>query len=533
MRLTIISLALLLFVQCQNTPSIPGVQEKTPFQAISVQYPEAYRDSSVVDSFGQLAVVDPYRWLENTDSASATAWVESQNEITQDYLKEIPFRGEIVNRLESLWNYERFSAPKKRGDAYYHFRNSGLQNQDILYRQVSLESDPEIVLDPNQLSEDGTTALGDLDFSADGRYMAFELSEAGSDWRNIRIMDLESKQLLPEKIQWVKFSNIAWAGQGFYYSRYPQPSEGRELSGISEFCAVYYHQLGTEQAEDRLVFTDRSRPNRRFRVSTTEDERYLLLSVQESTSGNALYFQDLQETNSGFIPIVEDITDDYQVIANLDEFFLVLTNNEADHWRLVRVSARNPEPGFWEDILPNGEDILNEVHLYGGKLVASYLHNAYSKLRIFDLDGKLESEVDLPGIGTVRNLSGNSDDLQVFFQYNSFIQPSSIYRLNLQNQVTSIYRAPRINFNAEQYETKQVWYNSYDGTRVPLFITHKKGLKMDGQDQRCSMVTEALIFPSYRGSWSTKPLFWKTKASSPSLIYAAVESSGKNGTKGA
>ncbi|MEO1713486.1 MAG: S9 family peptidase, partial [Bacteroidota bacterium] len=285
MRLTIIGLSLLLFVQCQNTPSIPGSSEKTPFQAISVQYPEAYRDSSVVDSFGQLAVIDPYRWLENTESASAAAWIEAQNDITQDYIKEIPFRGAIKNRLESLWNYERFSAPRKHGDAYYHFRNSGLQNQDILYRQASLESDPEVVLDPNQLSKDGTTALGDLDFSADGRYMAFELSEAGSDWRNIRIMDLESKQLLPEKIQWVKFSNIAWAGQGFYYSRYPQPSGGNELSGISEFCAVYYHQLGTEQEEDRLVFTDRSRPNRRFRVSTTEDERFLLLSVQESTSG--------------------------------------------------------------------------------------------------------------------------------------------------------------------------------------------------------------------------------------------------------
>lgn len=480
MNYRFLALAFLLFVQCQNGPSIPGAADQPSFPPIEVSYPQAYRDSSMVDSFGQLSVLDPYRWLESTESASTSAWIEAQNKITQDYLKQIPFRGAIRSRLEELWNYERFSSPQKHGEFYYHFRNAGLQNQDILYRQSTLEAEPEKVLDPNQFSSDGTTALGSLAFSGDGQYLAFELSAAGSDWREIRIMDLSSKQLLPEKIQWVKFSNIAWAGNGFYYSRYPQPNAGSELSVVSEFQSVYYHEIGTTQAEDRIVFTDRSRPNRRFRVFTTEDERYLLLSIHESTSGNALYFQDLREANSGFVPIVEDIEDDYFVIGNLDQFLLVLTNHEADHWKLMRVSTRSPEQGFWEDILPNGEDILHEVHLFGGKLVASYLHNAHSKLRIFDLDGKLESEVDLPGLGMVQKLSGRSDDLQVFFQYNSFIQPGSIYRLNLQNQVTSVYRAPKINFNQDQYETKQVWYNSYDGTRVPMFVTHKKGLEMNG-----------------------------------------------------
>ena len=464
-------------LQCQSD----DVPQRGDFTPISVRYPPAFRDTLQVDTFFGKAVHDPYRWLEDIDAPPVADWVRLQNELTFGYLQKIPFRGAIENRLRELWNFERYSSPRREGDFYYFFRNNGLQNQSVLYRVAELGDEPELVLDPNRWSADGSSALGAYAFSPEGNLLAYQVSEAGSDWRTIRVLDLVENRTLADSIQWVKFSGIAWAGEGFYYCRYPEPAAGERLSGRNEFHQVYYHRIGEAQSDDRLVFADRARPNRGFSAETTEDERYLLLGMWESTSGNALYFKDLTVENGEFMPIAESFDHDYTLVGNQGPNLYFLTNNGAPNGRLVKVNATKPDQGFWEEVLPEEKDVLLEAHLFGEHLLTSYLQDAKSVLRVYALDGERIGTVDLPGIGRVTDLQGAPDQNRAFFAFESFTTPATIYELDISLLTTRAYKAPTINFNSSQYATQQVWYKGYDGVDIPMFLTYKKGLPMDGR----------------------------------------------------
>lgn len=451
------------------------------FKPITVNYPETFKDTTVIDDYFGKKVSDPYRWLEDDDAPETTDWVKRENATTSEYLSQIPFRTAIRKRLEALWNYERFSPPSKKGGKYYFSKNDGLQNQSVLYVQNDLNVPASVVLDPNQFSDDGTASLGGMSFSKNGRYLAYEISEGGSDWRTIKVLDLTTKETLSDEIKWVKFSQIAWFKEGFFYSRYPTPEAGAELSGRSEFQQVHYHKLGTDQSEDELVFTDRANPYRGFFASTTEDERFLILNMWESTSGNALYFKDLTVEGSDFVPVIEDFTNDFTVIDNVEDNLLVLTNHKAPNGKLISVHTSKPEMDYWQTIISENENVLQQVQLLGGKIMASYIANASSKVEAFSLEGAPLGELALPGIGTVGGLRGSRDSDEAFYEFTSFTQPATIYRLELEALQSTLFKAPNTAFDPSLYTTKQVWYKSHDGTKIPMFVIHKKELKFDGQ----------------------------------------------------
>lgn len=456
-------------------------KQSVDFSPIPVTYPKTLTDSTIVDHYHGKKVVDPFRWLEDDHATATKEWTSAQNQVTFNYLDKIPFRKAISNRLEKMWSYERHTAPFKKGDYYYYFKNDGLQNQAILYRQKNWTDTPQMILNPNQFSNDGTSSLGNYSFSKNGQYLAYEISEGGSDWRSIRIKNLATEDLLEEQINWVKFSNISWFEDGFFYCRYPAPNEEDKLSGKNEFHQVYYHLLGTPQSDDDLVFADRSQPNHGFLTKTTSDERFLIVQVWESTSGNALHFKDLKNKQSGFHTIYEEFDADLNVIDNLGDKLLVLTNYKANNKRLVAISSKKPEEAYWEEIISESKDKLENVDLAGDQLVATYLHNASSQLKLFQKNGNLITEIALPGIGTVSTFNGQKNATEAFYAFTSFTHPNTIYQLDLTSQQSTVFKKPQIDFDMDAYETKQVWYKSYDGTKIPMFITHKKGLTLDGK----------------------------------------------------
>ncbi|MFK7935969.1 MAG: prolyl oligopeptidase family protein [Saprospiraceae bacterium] len=464
----------------ENTPTT-DVAPKLTFEPITVDYPSVYRDSSIIDNYHGKRIVDPYRWLEDDRSSETTQWVKAQNQETEQYLAQVPFRNELEKRLSALWNYKRVSAPQKRANRYYTFQNNGLQNQDILYAQDDLGSELIETLNPNQFAVDGTASLGDYAFSKDNDFLAYEISAGGSDWRTINIKDLRTNQVLDENIRWVKFNNISWAGNGFFYSRYPEPTAKDELAGVNEFHQVWYHRIGTNQSEDELVFADRANPQRNFYTSTTTDERFLVLRMTESTSGNALYFRDLQADDDSFIPIAETFEADYLVVDSQGDKLLVLTNQGAPNWRLVQISTRYPAPTYWEEIIPATDDVLQNVQVFNNQIVATYIHNATSKIKVFALTGELIGEIPLPEIGTVQTIRGERTNPQIFIEFTSFTRPTTVYTSNLNSLDINVLNEPNVNFNAGNFVTKQVWFKSYDGEKVPMFITHRKDLKLDGK----------------------------------------------------
>ncbi|MEM8908282.1 MAG: prolyl oligopeptidase family serine peptidase, partial [Bacteroidota bacterium] len=449
------------------------------FSDIPFRYPTTFADSTIVDDYHGHRVADPYRWLEEDHAPATKAWTTAQNQLTFSYLAQIPFRQSITQRLEQIWDYERYTPPLQAGDRYYFFKNEGLQNQAVLYALDQLNGTPEVVLDPNQFSTEGTAALGEWSISKNGRYLAFQISQNGSDWRQIRIKDLKTGQLLEETLDWVKFSNISWYEDGFFYSRYPASAINDNTSNA--FHQVYYHLLDTPQSDDELIFADRSHPQRGFRTFTTSDERFLLIDVWESTSGNALYFKDLQAPNSNFVPIYEGFDFDFRVIDNIGDKLLVLTNHQANNNRVIRISSQHPKSTFWEEIISEQKDKLQAAYLAGNKMLVHYLHQASSKVQLCDIDGQVEADISLPEIGTVTAFSTSPQSTEAFFAFTSFTRPSSIYRLDLITQATHLFKAPQVDFDASQYETQQVWYQSYDGTAIPMFITHKKGLSLDSR----------------------------------------------------
>ncbi len=453
------------------------------FKAIPVTYPETRRDTTVRDDYFGTIVEDPYRWLEDDQSEETKAWVKAQNAVTFGYLEQIPFRKKIQERLEEIWNFEKYGPPFRKAGFYYYFKNDGLQNQSVLYRQASLDGPAEVVLDPNTFSADGTTSLQEFSFSRDGRYLAYAISEGGSDWRTILVRDLQTGRDLPDKIQWAKFTGIGWASDGFYYTRYPEPKEGDKLKGANQNSAIYYHRLGQPQSADRLVHRDPQHPNRYFSAGTTEDERFLFIAGAESTSGNTIAFQDLSKPNARLTPIYSKFDYDFNVVENLGDRLLLLTNHQAPNQRLIVVDTKRPSEEHWETLIPeDSADVLQSASVCGDKIVCVYLHNASSALRIFSLEGRPLGEIALPEIGTVSAVQGKPGDSLAFFSFSSFLRPPTIYLLDMNRLETRVFKAPKMAFNPDAYLTEQVWYTSKDGTRVPMFITRKKNIAFDGQN---------------------------------------------------
>lgn len=442
-------------------------------------YTETRRDR-VVDSYGAVDIHDPYRWLEDDNSEETKDWVVRQNKVTQSYLDQIPYKQKIVDRLTNLWNYEKIGAPFKRGARYYYFRNDGLQNQSVLYTTEAIDKEGTVLLDPNNLSEDGTSSLGAISFSDDGKYMGYQVSEGGSDWRTVFVKDLGTGEIMEDKVDWVKFSGISWAGDGFYYSRYPASDEDGLLSSKNEYHSVYYHKLGTSQAEDILVFQDKEHAQRNAFAGTSDDGRFLVISTSESTSGNGLKVAKT-DNDKNLKSIVDGFDHDFSFIDNEGDQLFFLTNKGAGKNRLIAIDYNSPSSENWKEIIPESDDNLRSVQIIGGKIFAIYLHNASSLIKVFDMKGGFIQDLKLPGIGTVNGISGKKKENTAFYTFTSFVNPSSVYRLDVNTLESKLHRAPTIDIDLSPYETKQLWFASKDGTKVPMFVTHKRGLKLDGK----------------------------------------------------
>ncbi|WP_240543544.1 prolyl oligopeptidase family serine peptidase [Spirosoma foliorum] len=444
-------------------------------------YPQA-RKTDQVDTYHGTQVADPYRWLEDDRSAETAEWVKAENKVTFDYLAQIPYRKQFQDRLEKIYNYPKYSAPSRKGEWFYFSKNDGLQNQAVLYRQKGLEGKPELVIDPNKLSADGTTRLGAFSLSKDGKYAVVGLSKGGSDWQEYQVMELATKTYLPDKIEWVKVSGAAWQGDGFYYSRYPKP-EGSALAAKNENHQVFFHKLNTLQSADRLVYEDTKNPQRFHIVSTTDDERFALLTVSDrgqGKDGNSLFFMDAKSGQKTFVPVVAEITNfSYNVIDNDGDRLLILTNEKAPNSKIVAFDTQKNT--FSTLIAEQPEPIAeNSVSAAGGKLFVEYSKDVTSKIDVFDFMGKRESEVQLPAVGAAGGFGGEKDDKFVFYTFTSFTFPPTIYRYDIATRKSTVFRAPEVDFKPADYETKQVFYTSKDGTKVPMFLTYRKGLKLDG-----------------------------------------------------
>ena len=457
-----------------NSSAKPTAQETA-----KLSYPVT-KQGDVVDEYFGTKVSDPYRWLEDDMSAETASWVKQQNDVTQGYLKQIPYREEIESRLANIMDYEKVSQPFVEGDYTYFYKNDGLQNQSVLYSQASLDAEGEVFLDPNTLSNDGTVSMAGFAVSEDGKYAAYQIQRSGSDWREIHVMEVASKKKLEDVVYWVKFSGISWYKDGFYYSRYDEPKDGDALKGANQYQKVYYHKVGTEQSEDQLVYQDQEHAQRGFSAGTTEDERFLILSGWESTSGNTLMIKDLEKSNSDFVTIIDNFENDHNIVGSDGDDLYIITTLDAPNQRLVKVSAANPSPANWKDVLPQTKNVLRSVSLVGGKIIANYMVDARSQIEQYDLSGKLEREIKLPTIGSAGGFGGKKEDKEVFYTFTSFTFPPTIYRYNIETGESTLFRQPKVDFNPDDYETKQIKYKSKDGTEVPMFITHKKGLKMDG-----------------------------------------------------
>ncbi len=451
-------------------------------ETMSVTYPPTEKVSQVDTYFGT-EVPDPYRWLEDDRSAETATWVEAQNEVTDAYLEGIPFRDAISERLTELWNYEKYSAPFKEGDAYYFFKNNGLQNQSVLYRQASLSGEPEVFLDPNTFSDDGTVSLGTTSFTKDGSMMAYSISESGSDWRKIIVTDAATGEMVEDTLQDVKFSGIAWQGNdGFYYSSYDKSEDGSELSARNMNHKLLYHRLGTPQSEDQLVFGGEATPRRYIYGRLTEDERYLLISAAISTSGDELYVKDLSDPNGEIVPVVEGFDSEQYVAHNEGSTLYIVTNLNAPNRRIVTVDAGQPQPENWKDLVPEREEVLRSTSFVGGKMILNYMKDASTQVAQYDLQGNKEKDIALPALGTAGGFNGKMDSDTVFYAFTSFTYPTTIYSYDIASGESAVFRQPTVDFNPDDYETKQVFYPSKDGTKVPMFIVHKKGLELNGQN---------------------------------------------------
>ena len=447
-----------------------------------IKYPETKKVDQVDDYFGT-KVSDPYRWLEDDKSAETAAWVAAENKVTQDYLSKIPFREQVRKRLEEMWNYPKYSSPFKEGEYYYYYKNDGLQNQSILYRQPGLNGRPEIFIDPNKMSKDGTAAVSTPSFTKNKKYAAYMIAQAGSDWQEAYVMDVATKKVLDDKIQWIKFSGLSWKGDdGFYYSRYPEADETKKMTNQNQNQKLYYHKLGTPQSEDVLIYEDKEHPLRSVGGGLTEDERFLLIHQSEGTSGSQIWVKDMKNPNSSFILLIKGFDTNAGVIDNDGDRLLVLTNADAPNYKVVSIDPKNPSKENWQTIILTRTNFLQSVGTAGGKLFLTYLEDASSRVYQTNYKGNLEREIKLPGIGTAGGFDGNREDNELFYTYSSFNYPPAIFHYTISNGQTELFRKAEAKINADNYQTVQSFFTSKDGAKVPMFITYKKGLKLNGNN---------------------------------------------------
>ncbi|MCL1892868.1 MAG: prolyl oligopeptidase family serine peptidase [Holophagaceae bacterium] len=444
------------------------------------------RKLDVVDTYFGVQVPDPYRWLEDDNSLDTKAWVKAQNDATYEYLASIPERGRIQERMTKIWNYERFSAPSKYGEYYFYSYNSGLQNQSVIYVTDKLAEKGRVLLDPNTLSQSGTIALSGMSFSNDGKYLAYSLSNAGSDWVVWKVRDVATGKDLADEIQWSKFSGASWVkdGSGFYYSRYDAPSSGDALTGVNKFQKVFFHKIGTPQTSDELVFERKDQSDWSFGAFVSEDGRWLFINQTEGTERkNRLFVKDLNKPDSDFLPLFNAFDASYGFLGNDGSTFYILTDHNAPRGRIIAVEANQPEPANWKEIIPQaqGRDVLAGASLFGNRLAVTWKIDVLNQVKIYDLkSGKLQRHIQRSNVGTLTGFSGKRSDTEVFFTFTSYNEPPTIYRYDIKSGKETLFRKPQVDMNPSDYEVKQDFYNSKDGTKIPIFIAYKKGIKLDG-----------------------------------------------------
>jgi len=449
-----------------------------------IQYPTTKKGETTEDYHGT-KVADPYRWLEDDNSEETKAWVQAQNKVTFDYLATLPQRDKIKKRLEELWNYPRYSSPSKKNEYYYFYKNDGLQNQAVLYRQKGLDGKPEEFLNPNTLNKEGIAALGSTSFSKSGKYFAYSVAVAGSDWQEGYIMETATRKVLTDKIRWIKFSGFSWKGdEGFYYSGYDQPDEKTKLSKQNQFHKVFYHKLGTDQSADELIYEDKEHPLRYHSAGLTEDKRFLILQISEGTSGAEIRYWDLQDPGQEkFKVLIPGFSTEPDVIdSNPEGELLVRTNDGAPNYQVVLINPKSPEKENWKPIIPEKEEALQGVGTAGGNMFASYLKDASTKVYQYNYSGELIREISLPGIGSAGGFGGEKEDKEFFYTFSSFSTPPSIYRYNIATGKSTLFRKTEVKLKTEDFVTEQVFFTSKDGTKVPMFLTYKKGMVKNGQN---------------------------------------------------
>lgn len=449
--------------------------------SISLKYPITKKVDTLDTYFGT-EIKDPYRWLEDDRSEETAEWVKAENEVTFDYLKQIPFRDQLKQRLETLWNYEKLTAPFKEGEYTYYYKNDGLQDQYVLYRKKKEQDQEELFLDPNTFSKDGTTSLSGVSFSKSGNLAAYSISEGGSDWRKIIIKNAQTKEIVEDTLVDVKFSGISWkADQGFFYSSYDKP-KGSELSAKTDQHKLYYHKLGTEQSEDELIFGGTDEQKHRYvGGSVTEDDQYLIISASIATSGNKLFIKDLTKENAPLVPVMETTESDTYVLENVGSKLYLVTNLDAPNRKIVTVDASNPSPRNWKDFIPEKEHVLSP-RTGAGYIFAEYMIDAVSKVKQYNYDGTLVREVELPGLGSIGGFSGKEEVKELYYSFTNYNTPGTMYKFDPESGASEVYWKPEIDFNADAYTSEQVFYTSKDGTKVPMLITYKKTMELDGNN---------------------------------------------------
>ncbi|MCL2072889.1 MAG: prolyl oligopeptidase family serine peptidase [Marinilabiliaceae bacterium] len=445
-----------------------------------LKYPETAKDDTIDVYFG-VEVPDPYRWLEDDTSDATSEWIIAQNEVTFDYLSQIPFRSRLKDRLTELTDYEKIGIPFKKNGKYYFFKNDGLQNQSVLFVKESLDGETELLLDPNTFSEDGTIALTDYSFSNDGKYLAYSISKSGSDWNEIFVMDLSSRQLTDDHILWTKFSDVSWHGDGFYYSSYDAPIEGKEYSHKNENHKIYYHKIGDKQSNDKLIYSNPQYPKRFYSASVDDDERFMFVYESGELKGNNLFVKDLNNKNAPFIQLTDNMEFSYYPIEIIGDKLFLITNYGAPRYKIMTTNILTPEIDNWTDFISETESVLAGAQVIGDKLILTYEQDASQHAYIYNLEGQKEFEVQLPTLGSV-SFSGKKDDKETFFMFTSFTFPSTIYKYDIDTNESEVYIAPQLAFNPDDYTTEQLFFPSKDGTKIPMFLTYKNGLKKDGKN---------------------------------------------------
>ena len=461
---------------------VPSSQKNMSTEKLN--YPDS-RKIEQVDNYHGTEVADPYRWLENPDSTETKTWVEAQNKVTFNYLEQIPARDDIKKRLTKLWDYEKYGVPFEEGDRYFYFKNDGLQNQSVLYTLKNLDNKPTVLLDPNKLSVDGTVALSGISISEDGKYLAYGISIAGSDWQEWKVRNIETGEDLKDNLKWIKFSGASWTNdsKGFFYSGYDEPNEKTKLEDVNYYQKLYYHQLNQPQSEDTLIYERSDEKEWGFNGSVTEDGRYLIITVWLGTdSKNLVFYKDLTNPSSEVVELISKFESSYSLIDNDDNLLYFQTDLNAPRGRVIAIDIKKPQTKNWQEIIPQTQETLESVGTLNNQFVAEYLKDARSQIKIFEINGNFVREVELPGIGSVGGFDGKRNDTETFYIYTSFTAPGTIYRYDMVTGESTVFRQPEVDFNADNYETKQIFYKSKDGTQVPMFIVHKKGIKLDGNN---------------------------------------------------